>query len=259
MNRFWRNVRIAAALGIAGVASLPACAHDDSTIYVHGVLAPPATGAMNGQACPAFTPAPDQPFLAIGTVDVGLTNVYEAPVLIGNQLLATGNQIQVRAETNRVQIEGAVVRVTDPAGNEISSFTSLTSGLIDPAAGTSPSFLATFVTLLDPSTAIRIRDGKEPVVAHDPLTMRSQSKTVIVYFKMFGKTLGGEDVETAEYQWPLRVCRGCLVSFTPDATGAINCLAMPQTPVIPCILGQDQPLSCFFCFGAGNACDPKTM
>jgi hypothetical protein len=255
MNRFWRHVRIGAALVVAGAASLPACAHDDSTIYIHGILAPPVAGATQGTGCAAFTAAPDQPFLPLGTVDVGLTNVYEAPVLIGNQLLPTANTIQVRAETNRVQIHGAVVRITDPNGNEIANFTSLTSGLIDPASGTNPSFLATFVTLLDPSTAVKIRDGKDGLM---PLMSRTQSKTYIVYFKMFGTTIGGNDVETAEYQWPLRVCKGCLVSFTPDSTGMVNCSTQPSAAVLPCILGQDQSVSCFYCFSGGNVCDPKT-
>src|SRR5262249_34530488 len=143
-------------------------------------------------------------------------------------------------------------------------------------------------TLLDPATTVKIRDAfcpldpsmpPQPDVTqanpnprpcatdnecggakclsgdgHPGLVNRTVTKTVIVYVKAFGQTLGGRSVESGEYQWPLRVCKGCYVVFDSD------CTAAPTMPLVPCFAGQDQPVSCYRCSSVvqPNVCQMTT-
>ena len=85
-------------------------------------------------------------------------------------------------------------------------------------------------------------------------------------FKAFGVSLGGEDVESGEYQLPARVCNGCLVDFSTGnddlAPVQPNCLKTETTaiagPCPPAPAGQDEPVKCESCVETRKACDPLT-
>ncbi len=226
-----------------------ACAHNDASIIVHGVLAPPQP--QNG-AC-TYTSDPTQPEESTGTLDVGLLAAYTPEVLVGNQLITRNDNVNLKAETARVTLQGAVVHVDDTSGNEINSFTTLSSGFIDPGAGGVPSYGPIALTLIDPKTSAAMA-GSLPTLG---------TKQVIVHFTVFGQTAGGDDIESDEFQFAVNVCNGCLVTFPADSVdpveqaangGAPNCDAAQSsssggTSVVPCVVGQDQPVDCRLCKG----------
>src|SRR6185295_14801949 len=81
-------------------------------------------------------PDPSALFLASGTLDLAFRLQYSATLLVGNQLVSRGNNSQLRTETSRVQIQGAVVRVEDPTGAvAFGPVTVPGSGFVDPASG----------------------------------------------------------------------------------------------------------------------------
>src|SRR6185503_7840536 len=135
------------------------CAHDDSSLFVEGVLAP--QGGAAGVTC-VYKNDPTQAQLFSGTIDVAFLASYRPVVLVGNQLIAQGKTESFRTETNRITLQGAVVTVDDANGKELTSFTTLSSGFANPAAGSSPGFGLAQVTLVSPELVTRIRTGKFP-------------------------------------------------------------------------------------------------
>jgi hypothetical protein len=259
------------AVGLACVA--PACTTNDETIYVRPALFPSAARTATGEC--TYTADPTQPVNLEPRLDVGVRDDYIVVTLVGNQLVTKSDPTNARAESNRVHINGAVVRITNPdgsdikdaAGNTLGNFTSLTTGMADPGTGTTPGFAV---------VGIRVVDAPTANVLAASLANRTQTRTIVVNIKVFGKTIGNVDVESGEYQMPLVVCRGCLVTFpaasvdpaapTPNCNKPFDTGSTTTATLRPCFDGQDEPTSCQFCQGRviktpqGDVlpCDPKT-
>ncbi|MEO8796373.1 MAG: hypothetical protein ABI551_00685, partial [Polyangiaceae bacterium] len=250
--------RILVATGfVALVGAFAACASNDASIVVRQIVAPPQP--QNG-AC-VYTADPTQPLISSGTMDVGLIASYTPTILVSNQLIARADTNNVKAETARITLQGAVVHVSDTNNNEIKSFTSLGSGFIDPGTGGTPGYGAFGVTLIDPATAAAIAATLQPL----------ESKRVVVRFTVFGQTSGGQNLDADEYQFPVDVCNGCLVAFPAGSQDEVlaaaekkpNCKATSSSSssgstTIPCVIGQDQAVDCRLCQGK-PACDPANL
>lgn len=237
----------ASALFIGAVA--PACVENDQSIFVRAVLAP-STNRQNGTC--VYTDDPQQAQLFEGTFDVGVRDNYFAIVLVGNQMLGRGDPANGRAESNRVHLNGAVVRVTEPGGNEIAEFTSLATGFADIQQNNNPDYGTMGIVGIDAPTSATLRGL---------LPNRTATKQVVLQVKAFGKTLGGIDLESGEFQFPLKVCNGCLVSRVLDP--ALPNDACPATTgtgggggtaLFPCFPGQDEATPCQLCRGR-QVCD----
>jgi hypothetical protein len=268
MKRIWGYVVSMLAAGTMVGSALPACATNDQTIFIRSALAPSIN--RQGGLC-IYNSDPQQAALFEAEVDIGLTDSYYGILLVGNQLVSRGDPANNRAESSRVHINGGVVRVTEPNGVLINEFTSLATGFADPQNNNAPGFTTIGLVLMDGPTAQKIRtdDYKAPEL-RQPMT-RQTSKTVLVSVKAFGQTLGGVDVESEEFQLPMRVCLGCLVIYDgfdpaqappakPNAP-TNNCDRVPDTAAAaatdgPCRAGQDVPLSCTLCRGT-PICDPN--
>jgi hypothetical protein len=251
MKRIWGRVLSLLVAGIAVSAVVPACATNDQSIFILGGLAPSAN-RVNG-AC-IYTNDPQQAHLLEGTLDVGLSDSYYSVLLVGNQMIPRGDPLNNRAESNRVHIDGGVVRVTESDGTLIREFTSPGNGLPNPASNNTPDFAVVGMVTLDAPTADTLRG----------VVTIGTSKTVLVNIKAFGTTLGGTDLESGEYQFPLLVCNGCLVDFStgndPQQQPQPNCLLTTAaggsgTTQAPCRFGQDEYVKCETC-RALDICNP---
>ena len=260
MKRIWGHVMSMVVAGMALGAVMPSCATNDQSLFVRGALLP-STNRTNGSC--VYTDDPQQGQLFFGTMDLGLTDSYTSVLIVGNQLIPRGDPTNNRAESNRVHLNGGVVRVTEPDGRLIREFTSVATGFTDPAVNNSPDYGVIGLITFDAPTKdiILNRDGTHPEQAGLP--NRTIIKTVLLNIKVFGRTLGGADLESDEYQFPLQVCKGCLV----DTVSGNDPLQMPQpnckkalpmggTIVRPCFFGQDEGVSCQSCLGAFPVCDP---
>jgi hypothetical protein len=255
MKRIWSHVVSLVVVGIAAGAAMPACASNDQTIFIRSALAPSINRQMGG--C-IYTNDPTQAQLFEARADLGVTDSYFAILLVGNQMTPRGDSLSNRAESNRVHISGAVVRVTEADGTLIREFTSLATGFADASSANTPAYATVGITALDAPT----RDILLP-----SLPNRVVSKTVLINIKAFGTSLAGKDVETGEFQLPMQVCNGCLVDFSTgnDDTAKVqpNCLkppAMAPTPATsPCFAGQDEAVLCQTCVNSREACDPTKL
>ena len=98
MNRFWGHTLSAAVLTVAAGTAIPACAHNDASIFVHGVLLPPTP---NGNAC-IYTADPTAALINHGVVDGALTDNYSPEFLVGSTLIPKGNLATPDSETARL-------------------------------------------------------------------------------------------------------------------------------------------------------------
>ncbi len=255
MKRVWGHA-LAVTAALAGAsAAVPACVHDNATLFIRNALAQQLV--TNGQEC-VYTPDPTQTFISSGVLDIAVRDNYQAVFLVGNQTVPRGDPQQPKAETSRITVEGAIVRVVDPiSGKQVSSFTDYTSATIDPEQGTTPSFEPVFVTVLDPKT----------VQAYSAAASGAGGVGLVTYTRVFGHTLGGQYVESDEFAFPVDLCNGCLVAFAPqdilpNFPVQPNCQAAramasgsSSTLPVPCNPGQDFMIDCSQCAGV-PACDP---
>lgn len=241
----------ALVVGAAAVIAT-ACTHDDSTIFVHGVLAQQLVAP--GQTC-LYTSDPTQATIVSGLLDMGIVNNgqggagYVAEFLVGNQLVPQGNPSAPATETSYAEIQGAVVRITDIAGNPVRSYTQLLGATIPPSVGTTPGYAPIPVTVVDAvATSMYLAS-----------VATGNGVRLISYTRFFGKTLGGQSVESNEFEFPVDLCFGCLVSFPTGVTSESftptpNCVnigaALTTTASLPCTLGQDDSVPCTACLGA---------
>ena len=248
MKRVWGHVVVGVTLIGCGVVLVPACKHDDSTLFVQNVLAAPLVTA--GEAC-VFSSDPTQAAIPSGTLDVGLRGEYDATFLIGNQSVAQANSQQLRTETNIITIQGAIVRITDASGNELNTYTRATSATVYPSTGNVPGYAPATVTILDSSTL----SGDTALQSN---VAQQGTSRLVTYTKFFGQTTGGDYEESDEFEFPVDVCSGCLVGFSaadenplePEpncALAAANATAV-SLPV-PCVIGQDSVVDCSACQG----------
>lgn len=253
MKRVWGHLLAGLSLLAGAATAVPACAHNDSSLFVQNVLAQQLV--TNGAQC-FYTNDPTQPFISSGVLDVSFRNQYDAEFLIANQLVPESNGQQLQTETSTITVQGAVVRITDAGGNQLNSFTRYTSATVYPAAGTVPGYSPVGVTILD-STTVNSAAASLPA---------NGSTRLVTYTTFFGHTLGGKYVESDEFEFPVDLCNACLITFsaadinplcgTPNCLGGGSGSSTANLPA-PCIQGQDDAVDCALC-QQNAACNPNT-
>jgi hypothetical protein len=230
------------ALGALGMVFSSGCADNRSSIFIRGAMAIPqdtCTVTADPGSAMLFRGAYDTAFAAAAASE------YNAALLVGNQLVRRGSATTLRTETSRVDFYEAEITLTDSAGAAIANgnFVVPVTGFADPGTGTDPGYGTVSVTLIDATSAQAIAPGQE----------------VIANVILRGETLGGVDVETDAWPFPITVCRGCLVYFPPEADDparpGLDCDVRDEAPLY-CRLGQDAPVDCRACSGLVQECTP---
>jgi hypothetical protein len=252
MKRLWGHVLVGLSAVSGGSVAFVACVHNDSTIFVQDVLMPQQVA--NGQSC-LFTASTTQPVLSRGTLDLDFRYQYDPSYLLGNQMTAEANSAQLVTETSTVTIQGAVVRITDSGGKQLNTFTRLAAGTIYPAVSGVPGYASISVTTIDNATILADSEIVANVINAPP---RAATVRLVTYVRFFGNTLGGKYVESDEFEFPVDICRGCLISFTPADINPLyavpNCAQNPTSAggssaqqSLPCVVGQDLEIDCIQC------------
>lgn len=246
-----RGLTVSMVVGAIGVGA-SACADNESSIFIRQVLVPSSSDC-------SYTADPGSTARLEGVMDLAFTRQYTAGLLIGNQLVERGSSDLLRAETSRFRAEGAEVEIETTAGDLLQSFTVPVSGFADPGSGTSPGWGVVSAVLIDSETGAGLASG---------FTQGERSSVVgrvVVVARVFGRTIGGQEIESGEFRFPISVCYGCLVSFPPEATDPLqtrpNCANTGEGASnvdAPCAMGQDDPVDCRLCqsMGYGSLCLP---
>ncbi|HEX6275689.1 MAG TPA: hypothetical protein VFZ53_21760 [Polyangiaceae bacterium] len=227
-------------------AGLSGCAENESSLFIEGVLSLPASDCV-------ARPDAEAEFIPQGVLDVHFAEGYVAAVQVGNQLTQQGNREKLRTETSRLHLEGATGTVFDVDGGE-HEFEAIATGFAHPAAGTEAGLAAMFVNLINGETM-------DAVAAAGP-------GDIVVRFRVFGTTLGGKEIESGDYDYPIFLCDGCLVNYPADA---LQSGLAPGEPYLCgaaadsgqeekiCFYGQDQRFSCSACATVDPICRDPTL
>lgn len=228
-------------LALTGVVAAPGCAEVDSEMFIRAVVArrpPDCIAAATAEA----------PTVVNGFLDVSLRSEYVATLLVGNQVLTRGDPATAKTETSRVGLVRAEVSVENASGTQLNSFEVPITGFVNQALGLEPGFGLATVTLID-SKAASLANAKD-----------ASLKRLVSKVRVFGKTLGGAEVQSNEFQFIIFACKGCLINY-PDGTDDPNIdgrdCTLPGTTDLQdnagaCLPGQDTPIDCRICHAAGR-------
>jgi hypothetical protein len=225
-----------ACAAIAGFGA-SACSDNDTSLYVAGVL------VAEAPAC-EVTADPGAKRLFHGTLDVAFRSKYEGIVLVANQLAPRGDKSQLRAETSGLQIRGSEVELTTAQGRVLDRFSVNGGGFVSANRSETPGYGLAEVTMIPPSIG-------ESLVG----------TTVVAHIRVWGETLGGIEITSGDFTFPIDVCRGCLVEYPLDAVvpdlqeGGLICNG-PSEGVTSsqCIRGQDAAIDCRTCAAEAEIC-----
>jgi hypothetical protein len=232
---------VAVLLGIS-LTSL-GCTDEETGFYIIGnsAIEPPdcVAGADSGNT-----------MLARGALDVGLTPEYVANWLVASQLTPRGDKVNLRTETMVATLSGVEVHLT--GGAEVEEYTVPAAGTIQPEGSDAPGLGIAIATLIPAAIGVQLAEE---------LTDPAQRITRVAEVRVFGKTIGGIEFETAPFSYEVRVCEGCSVEFPAEAlvldpeSGLLVCNAAFDTAPEPgCFPGQDGPSDCRLCSGTNAYC-----
>jgi hypothetical protein len=217
------------------------CADNESSLFIEGVL------NISSSDCVA-RPDAEAEFISRGVLDTAFAEGYVAAVQVGNQVTQQGNREKLRTETSRIHLEGVTGSVFDVQGGE-HEFEAIGTGFVHPAAGTEPGLAAMFVNLVN-------ADNIDEIAA-------AGDGQMVVRFRVFGRTLGGKEIESGDFDYPIEICEGCLIDYpiaanTGTATDYECGADAPESQEVNvCHYGQDQRFPCTACSTVLDVCfDP---
>lgn len=194
------------------------CVVNESTIFIRGCLALP------NDTC-TVTPDISAKEIFAGQLDPSQATGYSGVLLVGNQLVARGDTKQLRTETSRVEFQAADVTIYDSTTTEtFIQYSVPASGFADPGTAAQPGFGAVAVLLVDAKTA-----------------SQHVGDTLVAGVILRGRTLGGIEVETGEWRFPVDILqRGRLCNLDPCKPGTM----VTDMPILTCHPGFDSITDC---------------
>ncbi len=234
MHVHLRRVGVVALLAGAGAMLSSACVRDESSIFIRACMLVPR------DTCEVQASITGE-FISRGTIDGVYKPEYHCLALLENQLVAQGNDTTERTETSRVLFYEADVQVltTDQPPQLITrtdgsaaEFSVPINGFADPGSGTDPGLGLADLTLIDYATLSELtaQAGKP----------NGQRQTVVASVIVHGRSLGGAELTTNEFKFPIDVCAGCLCGVIAGNA----CHGGSSNPTADCLLGQDDQVDC---------------
>jgi hypothetical protein len=237
MHRFPKTMAAGLFLALAGLSGT-SCVDNNSSFFIYGVM------DVNSTQCLA-QPDSTSVLLSAGTLDRAFANGYEAALLVGSHLTERGSREKLRTETSRLSITGAHITLYGTNGAAL-TFDTPATGLVNPASGTDPGLAAVFARL----------------VRYEDMANLGADGQIIARIKILGTTLGGQDIESGDFDYPITLCTGCLVRYPSEAlspTAGYTCDVASDTVTDQniCFLGQDRSFPCTYCASYSQIClDP---
>lgn len=224
-----RRAGAVALLAAGGALISSACVNNESSLFVRECLAVPRDTCL-------ATPTTNAAFYSSGSVDAAYRGSYVCAAMIENQMVEVGSATQLRTETSRISVYEAEVQVltNDPNSPQtIAEYTVPVSSFVDPGNGTDPGLSVAFVTLLDNATMQKV--AKQ---AGGRGTYQVVTSTVL-----HGRTLGGIELQSNTFKFPIDVAVGGSCQAAPGMPCASSGMASSSLPT-DCELGQDEPVDC---------------
>jgi hypothetical protein len=216
----------AVALFLGATSIMPAaCASNDSSIFIRACLA-----ATDRTTC-LYQIQVTSEEIFFGTLDAAYAGEYHCVAAVENQMVPRGDPNRLKTETSGVELYEAEVQVLDPAQNNaaIKQFSVPITGFIDPGMSGQAGVGGTDITMIDAATV-------QVLAAKVAATGKVQEVVASVIAR--GRTLGGAEVHTQEFLFPIEVFVGTSCS---QPAGMSCCGGMSSTMSADCRLGVDEP------------------
>jgi hypothetical protein len=218
------------------------CTDDESGLFIQGNV------KLTAPACEARAEATST-LLIGGTLDVALKYDYDATLLVGSQLTPRADKKNLRTETMIAVVDGAEVHLFKDDGSPDTAFTVPASGVIRPDPSNEAGYGIISATLIPQKTGFDLA----------AMMQRGEVATRVAEVKVFGKTVGGLDVQSATLRYVIKVCVGCLIDYPPAALQNGQCVKqLDQNPELPCFFGQDEVVDCRSCAASNPYCASTT-
>ncbi len=231
---------------LTALPALSACLEDAPSLYVEAVLAP------QSPAC-EYSAQAGQLQLFRGTLDVAFRTRYEGVVLVANQLATRGAKTELRTETSGFRIRGTEVQLRNSEGAVLEEFSVNGGGFIHASANEGAGYGVAQVTMIPPSV------GRE--YANELEENRGAIRTLIASVRVFGETLGGQELTSSDFTFPIDICYGCLVDYPleavqdpGDGSGLVCVAASDGITLEACAVGQDERIDCRACAASLPVC-----
>ena len=229
----------------AGVLTLGYTTFGEGCVQVNSMLFIRQCQVMNLEDCTVDSTTSSL-FRPYGRFDPLYASQYGCSLLVGNQLVPRADVAKMRVETSRVQILGADVILLDAEGKAITradgtpaQYFTPSAGFIDPASGVNATYGLTYVLMIDPATAADLAAT---------VKKSGTELNISASVQIRARTLGGDQIVSAPWEFPIHVCYGCLCKCPgPDSTATV----LPG-----CSPGVDEAMDCR---NIGGKClDPST-
>jgi hypothetical protein len=237
MVRRFLKMATVTSMAAAALASTPSCADNHESIFIYGVV------ALTAPDCTAKGDSGSK-LLASGVMELKLTDNYRNFFLVGNQLIARGSPSNLRAEPNRVQINGATVTLTGSDGTSFPAYSVQANGTVSPTISADPTYAPVYVELIPSSIGQQLKKILTPKAGN-----AAPSLTLKASVTVWGQTLGLNDVESGPFTFSINVTNGGTIVPTYDSLGVVNCKKVPTdvTFVASCFPGQDvEAIPCYY-------------
>lgn len=209
--------------------TLPACAENDRSLYVAGVLFGEAPEC-------AYKADPSSMQRMEGVLDVGFKTSYDAVLLVALQLTPRGDKDKLRVESMFFQIRGAEIRLMSSTGELEDEFSVPAGGTITPITADNPGYGFSSVRLIHNRVGERLRDRLKD----------GQTRLMVAEVRIFGDTGGGTELTSGSFSYNITVCHGCLSTaiengtvIDDDGDPVCNMALNEPTFASGCIAGQD--------------------
>lgn len=239
----WKGACAAGVLLAGGALLSSACVKNEGSLFVQAVIAPSLDSCE-------FDCSGTATFYTEGAYDGSAATDYSAILLVGNQLVARGDPNKLRVETSRVELYGADVTVLNASDQILTrvdgsaaQYSVDISGFANPGTNTSPGFGCSSVLLIDHDTAADL-------ACEAFRTGTTQRVTASVVIR--GRSLGGQELTSAEFKFPIEVGYLNLCAVP----GGVDCASTTDKPAANCQLGLNTPVDCRF---YGVDCDTVAM
>jgi hypothetical protein len=247
MHVQWKRSCAFVLLAGSAVVLPSACANEDTSIFIRECLAVPTDTCL-------ATPSTTAPFVGVGHIDAAFAarGTYECFALVENQMVPRGDPNTLKTETDGVQLYEANVQVLNTANQVIqyvgssgptaAAFSVPISGYVDPATGGTAGLGITEITMINADALQAIGQ-----MAATQATVQEVVVSVVVK----GRTLGGFEVHTNTFLFPIQITYAttCFVPSGQTCAGSTT-----TTTAANCILGQDGATNCQLIAGAFPLC-----
>ncbi len=230
------------ALPLLALQSLSACLEpNDGDLVIQ--QAQPLSGS--GSSCIATVD--ESLYLTSGTVDMAVAQSYSFYPLVRNNIrdiIETKRYQPTDARLNTKAVSLKRAKVTYHTQEEFS--VQLADRVVPLSASVATSGLtAVAVELLTPAMIRQFRNADEFIVRGSQGEIRPArtSLDLTVGVTVEGETQDGNQVESNEFVFSLRVCNGCLVTYYPGCTNGTE----EDTSGDVCVVGWETPISCAVC------------